>query len=90
MCVSSVGVHSAITSLCKAMCEEISYDEIYMPGELDADADTARTQNSRSAEDNNATSPEPSEGKPTASHPPNEVGPCCKLRRNTRKEMGSM
>ncbi|VDL77407.1 unnamed protein product [Nippostrongylus brasiliensis] len=69
-----------------AMCEEISYDEIYMPGELETDAGgaanvkkqndeeaKATTETSETGEITEKASEEPEEEKKGASHPPNEI-----------------
>ncbi|WKX99921.1 hypothetical protein Q1695_014638 [Nippostrongylus brasiliensis] len=70
----------------KAMCEEISYDEIYMPGELETEAGGAAnvkkqndeeaktmTETSETGEITEKASEEPEEEKKGASHPPNEI-----------------
>ncbi|XGW19022.1 hypothetical protein V3C99_003102 [Haemonchus contortus] len=63
----------------KAMCEEISYDEIYMPGEFEKDADGPNSHRqavvvaeSAKNEDCSAAANE-SESKCSAVHPPNEI-----------------
>ncbi|KAK6019901.1 zinc finger, C2H2 type [Ostertagia ostertagi] len=66
----------------KAMCEEISYDEIYMPGEFERDTDgassrrqaTSVTENVKKEEGGDSSAAvDAAKSKPSASHPPNEI-----------------
>ena len=80
------------------MCEEISYDEIYMPSEFDGDSngnrtrqqsmDQCGTETQKQVEDDDREPGEVRDEQPkTATHPPKEAGNLNHIRQQAFKNL---